>query len=257
MDDLRKTAEDIYAQVSEPEFWSRKEFRFGGPEFWAATLLQEIRTGWQQETGSFNPDPSLQETGVNAGIVPMSEDPAIELEVRQEIAAEQAFNPQDAIEQIEWLLSIMDDFKVMLTAPVHFKPEDVDKYSQWVTQDYINDQLYWDFAAAQGRGSGSKNEGRTFLKHWLRFIYYHFGQIQSPFRIGKKDQGSLMRTGEGKPSEDQVLKGMNTAMRLGFLTAKTKYPNLDNTDVTQVVKDNSSNTPFWIDPNGGKLFSPE
>ncbi|NSX56310.1 hypothetical protein [Parasulfitobacter algicola] len=241
-------AEEIFAKIPEPEFW-------------AAPLLQEIRTGWQQETGAFNPDPSLQDTGVNAGIVPMSEDPAIELSIRQEIAAEQAFDPKDAIEQIEWLLSIihgsegMHTFSEMLTKPVRRKPEDFGEYAQWVTQDYIEDQMSWEFAAAQGRGSGSKDEGRTFLKHWLRFIYHHFGQ--RPFRIGGKDRGSLMRTGEGEPSDDQVLEGMNPAMRLGFWTAKTKYPGLSHRDVTQVIKDNSKNTPFWIDPNGGKLFSPE
>jgi len=162
-------AENIFAKIPEPEFW-------------AAPLLQEIRTGWQQETGAFNPDPALQDTGINAGIVPMSEDPALELSIRQEVAAEQALDRKDAIKQIEWLLSIMTDFHRMLK-------ED---------PGHPDDDMYWAFAQNQGSGRRSDNEGRAFLKHWLRFICDHFGH--GPFRIGKKDRGSLMRTGKGEPS---------------------------------------------------------
>lgn len=216
MDDLRKTAEGIYAQVSEPEFWG-------------SWLLEDVRRGVD--------DIAWHRTN----------DWGVEEDVFKEGLAETMDWSGDAIKQIEWLLSIIhpDDpdqrhtFSKMLTKPVRRKPEDFGEYAQWVSQDYIDDQMHWAYAQKQGSGRRPTNEGRNFLKHWTRFVAEFTGQ-----EVSMKS-----RYGEGvDPTFEETLKDMSPTQRLAFLTARTLYPDLKREDVTEIAK-SGKNTPWWVDPN--------
>lgn len=219
-------AEEIFAKIPEPEFWG-------------SWLLSDMRRGvddidwnWSAldiKSGEKNAPTMQDDHGISIRVSPWERgltdtrlfgqiDPK---ENRKELLFEKMDWSADAIEQIKFLLSIIPRFREMLT-------EDP------------NQGDYWAYAKPQRQGSKSEIDAVSFLKPWLRFITDHTGHGPA--------MGSLR--GRGTPSPEKVLRAMNPAMRLGFLTACTMFPDMDHKHVAQAQKDTKSDKGWWVDPNG-------
>lgn len=254
MDDLRKTAEDIYAQVSEPEFWGSwllSDMRRGVDEE-IDELTGRPRMDWNYKaldigSGEKNAPTTRDHHGISLRVLPWERGP---VDTKAHGKVDPKENPkevlfdmmdwkEEAIEQIEWLLSI-----------IHGSPE-MHTFSEMLTEDpgQPADATYWAYAQKKGSGRRPKHEGRNFLKHWMRFVNDHIGVLSVHPKMGS------LRGGGGKPTTEKAIREMDPKMRLAFLTARTMFPDLDHDDMREIRRENGDNRPWWYDPNGG--FSPD
>lgn len=152
---------------------------------------------------------------------------------------------EDAIEQIEFLISIAPRFNEMLSEKVHLTPNDLAEspFAEWITQDIIDDK-YWAFAKPQTSARPFKFPERAFFKHWLRFIADYTGTDPTLDALSR---------GWRNPSIEEILEAFNPAARLAFLTAQQLFPSLDHHHAREAFKHNNRNgrslDGWWVDPN--------
>jgi hypothetical protein len=119
---------------------------------------------------------------------------------------------------------------------------------EWDHSDQFRDRRY---DAPLGSGKRSKNQGRVFLKRWFRFVA-DFCADEVRWRH-ELDGYSKAPGGQKLFTDEDKFAAFNNCGKLGFMTAKTIYPDLTFEDVREVLKsrieEGASLDDYYVDPN--------